>query len=356
MCPAPATCHTQGSCNATSGVCSTPNAAEHANCGTNLECLSGVCQCTVASCPNGCCSGGACKACTPTTLVTRTASVLAISVVSPQLFFLEDSGTSTVYSMPTAGGTPAILSYPPPNDSLYTIVADGAYVYAAKFGNSTPGQIGRMPSAGGAFTTITGSQTWEAPRLLTNTNSVYSGSTLSSSYLRGIPKVGGTVVSLVSSIAIDYQHFAVDDSFLYFIGANGTVISRVSVAGGDPVTVTGADTNEVVKDVALSGTQLAFVSSTRVAKVAAAGGTATPLATTTGVYAMLADSTTVYYFRAVTGTTSCASGTDIIAAPLNGGALRRLATDPSTACLRSPAQDANAVYWLAGNAIKKALK
>jgi hypothetical protein len=355
MCPMPAACHTMGTCNATSGVCSTPNAMDHTSCGTSVECLGGTCQCTVTSCPNGCCAAGKCGVCTPTTLATRTASVQALAISSTQLFFLENAGGSLVYSLPVTGGTAAMLSYPPPNDTLSTITADGAYVYAATFSNSIPGLIGRMSTAGGAFTTITGSQTWEGSRLLTNTASVFSGSTLSSSYLRAIPKAGGTVVPLVSSIAIDYQHYAVDDSFLYFIGANGTVIDRIAVAGGDPLTVMGADANELIKDVALSGTQLGFASSTRIAKVAAAGGTATPLTTGTA-YALLADNNALYFFRAVGGSTTCASGTDIFAVPLAGGALRRLATETTASCISSPAQDASALYWLAGNVIKKTIK
>jgi hypothetical protein len=354
-CPAPATCHAQGSCNATTGLCSTPNVADHTNCGGNLECLGGACQCTVTSCPNGCCSGGSCKACTPSTVATRTATLNALAISGSQLYFLEYAGSPLVYSLSVNGGTAAMLSYPPPDQNINTIVADGAYVYAGKFGNSIPALLGRMSTAGGAFTTITGSQTWEGTRLLTNTASVFSGSTLSSNYLRAIPKTGGTVVSLISSPAIDYSHFAVDDSFLYFIGANSTIISRIPVAGGDPVLVTSADPNEAVGDLALSGAQVVFVSSTRVARVAAAGGTPSPL-TTGAAYSVLADGSAAYFFRAIGGSASCASGTDVFAAPIAGGALRRLATEVTASCIRSPVQDANALYWLAGNVIKKAVK
>ncbi len=353
MCPTPTACHTVGTCDATSGACSTPNVADHKACGDSLECVGGACQCTAVSCPGGCCAAGACVACTPATLASRSADVLSLAISGAQLYFLEGAGGPLVYSLSVMGGTPALLSYPAPDDGLSTIVADGAFVYGAKFGNGT---LARMSTAGGAFNVIAGSQTYEDARLLTNTTSVFNGSTLSSGYLRSIPKTGGTVVPILTSPAFNYKRFAVDDSYVYFIGAGGASISRIPVAGGDPIDVASAGTNEVIGDIVLSGTQVVFASSTRVAQVAAAGGTPVPLSSG-AAYPVLADSTTAYFFRAKNGSATCANGTEIYAMPLaGGGALRRLASEPTTSCILSVVQDSTALYWLAGNALKKALK
>jgi hypothetical protein len=61
-CPAPATCKAQGTCDPSTGACSTPNATDDTNCGSGLHCSSGACTCDATSCPNGCCVGGACTA------------------------------------------------------------------------------------------------------------------------------------------------------------------------------------------------------------------------------------------------------------------------------------------------------
>jgi hypothetical protein len=42
--------------------------------------------------------------------------------------------------------------------------------------------------------------------------------------------------------------------------------------------------------------------------------------------------------------------------PLAGATLRRLATEPTTSCVRSMVHDESAVYWLADRLIRKALK
>lgn len=353
-CPAPALCKTQGACSASTGTCSTPAAADHTSCGTNLECIGGNCSCTRTSCPNGCCNAaGACGSCAPSNVLTRSNPVQDLSLASSLLYFLESS--SLVYSVSTAGGTPTFLSYPPPAETLTAIVADGSYVYAAKFGNTTPAVLGRMPAIGGPFTSLAGSATYEGTRLQANSTSVFAGSTLSSNYITVSPKTGGppNAIFLVSSVAVDQQHFAVNDAYLYFISSNSSAISRIPVTGGAATAVATASPGETIADLALAGTQLIVATSTRVAKVATTGGTLATLVTG-AAYLVRTDASNAYYFSSKGA--NCASGTDIFSMPIAGGNLRRLATEPTPGCLFTLAQDASALYWPAGNLINKVAK
>ncbi|HYP75678.1 MAG TPA: hypothetical protein VER12_06985 [Polyangiaceae bacterium] len=352
-CPAPGLCKLQGVCSTTTGACSTPAADDHTSCGTSLECLGGTCLCTRTSCPNGCCTaGGACAACTPTTVVTRTEAAQDLTVGSGQVYFLEGA---LVYSLPTSGsGMPTMLSYPPPPATLTSIHVDGSYVYGGKIGNNTPATIARMSSIGGPFVDVAGSKTWEGTRLASNTASVFAGSTLSSNYITVSPKDGSSpAITLVSSPAVDYAHFAVDDAYLYFISGGSTAISRVPVAGGGATAVTSADSGETFNDLAVSGSKLVIATSKRIATVAAAGGSAVTL-DTGAAYSVRADGTNAYYFRSKG--MACAGGSELYAMPLAGGNLRRLVSEPSVSCVRSVVQDASAVYWLADKSIKKIAK
>lgn len=269
------------------------------------------------------------------------------------LYFLESS--SLVYSVSTAGGTPTFLSYPPPAETLTAIYADSSYVYAAKFGNSTPAMLGRMPAVGGPFSTLAGSATYEGTRLQANSASIFAGSTLSSNYITVSPKAGGppNAIFLVSSIAVDQQHFAVDDAYLYFISASASAISRIPVTGGAATPVATASAGESIADIALAGAQLIVATSTRVAKVATSGGTLATLISG-GAYFVRTDASNAYYFSSKG--VNCAGGTDIFSMPIAGGNLRRLATEPATSCLFALAQDAAALYWPAGNLINKVAK
>jgi hypothetical protein len=315
--------------------------------------VGGNCLCTRTSCPNGCCTaGGACGACVPTTVITRTDAAQDLTVGAGLVYFLE--GSSLVYSLPPSGGTPSLLSYPPPSATLTAIHFDGSYIYGGKIGNSTPATIARMPSVGGPFTDIAGSKTWEGTRLASNSSSIFTGSMLSSNYITVSPKEGGpTAITLVSSPAVDATHFAVDDAYLYFISASSTVISRVPVTGGGATTVASADTGETFSDIAVSGSQLLIASSKRVGKVAIAGGSIVTL-DTGAAYVVRADATNAYYFRAKG--TACASGSELYSIPVAGGNLRRLATESATACVRSVVHDPSTVYWLADKSIKKMAK
>jgi len=352
-CPAPALCRTQGACNTTSGACSTPVAVDHTSCGTNLECLGGTCSCTRTSCPNGCCTaGGACAACAPTTLVTRPNAVQDVTVGGGVVYLLESS--SLVYSLSTNGGAVTMLTYPQPSTTLTAIHVDGSYVYGGKIGNNIPATLARMSTVGGPFSEITGSKTWEGTWLTSNSVSIFAGSSLSSNYITVSPKDGSSAaITLVSSPVVTAANFAVDEGYLYFISASSTVISRVPVAGGGATTVTSADTGETFNGVAVSGSQLVIATSKRVAKVAAAGGSAVTL-DTGAAYVVRADATNAYYFRSKG--TACASGSELYAIPTAGGNLRRLAVEPWTSCVRSVVHDPSAVYWLADKSIQKIAK
>lgn len=352
-CPAPETCRTQGTCDKGTGACSTPVAADHASCGTNLECLSGSCQCTVTSCPNGCCTGGACAACTPTTLATRAVSIQSLTIASPLLYFLEgrNEGDPLVYSLPTAGGTAQLLSIPSPADtSLNLIFADGSYVYGSSFKYN---RVGRMPTYGGQFSLLPDSNSYNATAFRANSTSLVTGCGLSSNVINVFPKAGGTPKLLIDSLTINNIRFAVDESFLYFIGGNA--ISRIPLVGGEATTVTAAVGEELFYDVALAGNQLVFASTARVGAVAIGGGTASTLDAGSG-YLAVTDATMAYFFRAKNNSATCASGSDLFSIPVAGGPLRRLATEPATACVRSVVHDASAVYWLTDKAIRKMAK
>jgi len=258
-----------------------------------------------------------------------------------------------VYSLSTGGGTAQELSIPPPGDSsLNLIFADGSYIYGASFNYN---RIGRMPAIGGQFSLLTGSNSYNAKAFRANSTSLFTGYGLSSAAINVFPKAGGTPTPIVDSLTIDTSHFAVDDSFLYFLSSNGTVISRAPVAGGGATTVAAAAASETVNDLTLAGAQVVFASSTRVGKVAAAGGTAATL-DSGSAYALVTDATTAYFFRAKSNSATCASGSELFAIPIAGGAPRRIATEPATSCVRSVVHDASAVYWLTDQAIRKKAK
>jgi hypothetical protein len=247
-----------------------------------------------------------------------------------------------------------MLSYPPPSATLTAIHLDGSYVYGGKIGNGSPATLARMSSVGGPFVDIAGSKTWEGTRLTSNSTSIFAGSTLSSNYITVSPKDGSAAsITLVSSPAVDYFHFAVDDAFLYFISGSAMAISRVPVTGGGVTPVTSADADETFKDVAVSGTRLVIATSKRVATAPSAGGNAVTL-DAGAAYAVRADATNAYYFRSKG--TACANGSELYAVPVAGGNLRRLAVEPGAACARSVVQDASTVYWLADKSIEKIAK
>jgi len=352
-CPAPALCKTQGVCSTTTGACSTPAADDHTSCGTNLECMGGTCLCTRTSCPNGCCTaGGACAACAPSTVITRTNPVQDVTVGGGLVYFLE--GSSLVYSLPASGGATTMLSYPPPSATLTAILLDGSYVYGGKIGNNIPATLARMSAVGGPFNEIANTKTWEGTWLASNSSSIFAGSSLSSNYITASPKDGSSpAITLVSSPAVSPANFAVDEAYLYFISASGTVISRVPVAGGGATTVTSADSGETFSGVAVSGAQLVIATSKRVAKVAAAGGSAVTL-DSGAAYVVRADATNAYFFRSKG--TACASGSELYGIPVAGGNLRRLAVEPWASCVRSVVHDTATVYWLADKSIQKIAK
>ena len=324
-------------------------------CAANLECIEGTCQCTLTSCPNGCCSAaGVCGSCTPTTLTTRPVAIQALTISSPLLYLLEGGAEDDpeVYSLSTAGGDAQLISVPPPgDDSLSTIVADESFIYGASFNYD---QVGRMPTTGGRFTMISGGKTYLARRLLTNTTSVFGGGSLSSSFINVFPKAGGATTTLVDSLTIDYIHFAVDDSFLYFI-SSGYVLNRIAVTGGGTSrALMASDAGEKLVDVVVAADQAIFASSTRVGKVASTGGNASTL-DVGAAYALATDSANAFYFRAKGGDT-CAGGSELFSVPLAGGAPRRLAIESSKSCVRSVAEDGSGVYWIADQRIQKIAK
>jgi hypothetical protein len=61
-CAAPAACHTAGTCNTSTGICSTPNAADNTTCSSNLYgwCASGSCACYQGATPVTCTTGTSC--------------------------------------------------------------------------------------------------------------------------------------------------------------------------------------------------------------------------------------------------------------------------------------------------------
>lgn len=353
MCPAATACHAAGECDLATGQCSAPVPADHTSCGASVECLAGTCQCTLSSCPNGCCSGaGVCGACTPQTLSTRLASVGSLTVGPSFLYFVETptGQASDIYALPKAGGSAAFLSLPSPPREVRSIVADGSFIY----GGAPFSAAGRMPILGGGYADLMGSP-GTVDQLRTNTSRVVVGATLSSNYIFSFPKTGAmSATQLVASTAVDYRHFAVDDSFVYVI-AGGTAVSRIPVAGGDSVDVAPAAAGESLNDLSLSGAQLIAASSTRVAKVAAAGGALVTLSAG-AAYAVVSDASSAFFFRTKDTAGGCAGGSELYSIPVAGGTLRRLAVEPSTTCATSVVQDATAVYWLIGNVIKKAAK
>jgi hypothetical protein len=279
-------------------------------------------------------------------------AVQDLTVGGGLVYFLESS--SLVYSLSSSGGTATMLSYPPPSATLTAIHVDGSYVYGGKIGNGTPAPIARMSTVGGPFTEVMGSRTWEGTRLTSNSASIFAGSTLSSNYITVSPKDGGTAaITLVSSPAVDIAHFAVDDAYLYFISSSSTMINRVPVTGGGATSVTSADSGETFNDISVSGPQLLIASSTRVAKVAKAGGSAVTL-DPGAAYVVRADASNAYYFRSKGA--ACANGSELYGIPISGGNLRRLTIEPSTSCVRSVVHDPGAVYWLADKSIKKIAK
>jgi hypothetical protein len=243
-----------------------------------------------------------------------------------------------VYSLSTAGGDPQVLSVPPPDDITFdTIVTDGAYIYGGPFNYNL---IRRMPITGGVFAAITDGNAYGATRLRTNSTNVFAGFGLSSAAIKTFAKTGGGAITLIDSLTIDPSHYAEDEDYVYFINANRTVISRVAVSGGDPATVAPAAASEHFVDLAVSGDDLLFVSTTRVGRVERTGGT--PETIEEGAaYALVTDSERVYYFRAKGQSETCASGSDLFSAPIAGGPRAALppkqpnpALVPSTKILR----------------------
>jgi hypothetical protein len=201
---------------------------------------------------------------------------------------------------------------------LNLIFADGSYIYGASFNYN---RVGRMPLVGGQFSLLTDSNSYDATAIRANSTSLFTGYGLSSAAINVFPKDGGAPTPIVDSLTIDTSHFTVDDSFLYFLSSNGTVISRAPVTGGGPTTVTAAAASETIADIALSGDQIVFASNTRVAKVAADGGTAVSL-DKTPAYAVVTDATTAYFFRAKGNSSGCANASDLFSVPVAGAALR----------------------------------
>ncbi|RYZ01939.1 MAG: hypothetical protein EOO73_33785 [Myxococcales bacterium] len=64
------------------------------------------------------------------------------------------------------------------------------------------------------------------------------------------------------------------------------------------------------------------------------------------------DATHAFYFRAKGGSATCASGSELLKVPLEGGAVQRLAVEPAKTCVRSVVQDQAGIYWLAEQSIK----
>jgi hypothetical protein len=61
-CAAPSACHTAGTCNTSTGICSTPNAADNSTCTSSLygSCQSGSCACYQGASPVTCTTGASC--------------------------------------------------------------------------------------------------------------------------------------------------------------------------------------------------------------------------------------------------------------------------------------------------------
>ena len=61
-CATPAACHTAGTCDSSTGVCSTPNAADNTSCTSSLygSCKSGSCSCYQGVSPVTCTTGASC--------------------------------------------------------------------------------------------------------------------------------------------------------------------------------------------------------------------------------------------------------------------------------------------------------
>lgn len=356
VCDEPGVCEAgPGECDSKSGTCSYPVADQHASCGNGLECLDGECACTVDSCGTGCCTASGCGTCTPTTLATRQTAVQSLTVSSPLLLFLagDTAEERLVYSLSNAGGEPQVLSVPSPADSsLKVIAADKSFVYGGAFQYD---KVRRMPITGGVFTAIVGGQAYGADRILLNTTNVFASYGLSSNGIATFPKAGGANTPLVESLVFDRTHFAVDETSVYFLTSGNTVVSKVGVAGGDAETVTTTGTDEKLVDVVASGDQLLLATSTRLARAPIAGGKMTTL-DLGPAYALIADASHVYYFRARAGSATCATGSDLLRVPLGGGAVQRVAVEATKSCARSMVQDADGVYWLADKSIQRAAK
>jgi len=339
--------------------------------GGTPECGDGACLCSLTTCGDECldtssdpehcgrcdrsCGGTTCTngGCDARPLLSSAKTIDALTVSGPFLYFIEDAFSSSVpvYRVSTGGGARSAISQS--TSDVVDIVADGSYIYAAiaSTGAATD-TIGRMPILGDFFTTLQGpSGSLYSGAIRTNATHVFIASTLSRSYIERVAKdaTGQTRESVTSSPIISYTEFEVDDAYVYLIDSGA--ITRVVAGGGDPSIVVALDVGETIADIALSDDQVVFASSTRVARVEAAGGTAVPL-DDAPAYKIVADATYAYFLRARGGAADCSQGTSIHRVAIAGAAPELIGVEQRTDCARELVLGDTGLYWLSGDSLE----
>jgi len=291
----------------------------------------------------------------PTTLAEGAFRLLAIA--PPQLYVVDES----VSRLSTDGG-PLEPIVDEVGAELQRLVADEAYLYGAIFQTPTRTQLWRLPLAGGGFNPAEGGVLLGEARSIAalDVNATFvvslearpTPSTVQRDLTRFDEQAGGA--ERVATLPLLFSSaFALDERAAYVVQGVETeaAIVSVPVAGGEPTPLTGAEPDETFLDLAVSGDQLVFGSSTRVGQVSAFGGESL-LLSPTRAYRVLLDAEFAYFFAAASG---CPDGSELYRVPLAGGLPVPLASEPAPGCIVQVVADADALYWLtpSGDQLRK---
>jgi hypothetical protein len=170
--------------------------------------------------------------------------------------------SSVVWSIPTAGGTPAIVATPQPNQGVVCIAADANNLYWVAGSGSQPGGSSLMKASPGNGSTMTLASGIGCSALAVGpTSLVWFESSTTGAQLHSMPVVGGAVTTLASfPSAPSFMPVAADADSAYW--ALGSDVWKSPLAAPAPTKIASLPQGAIPTGLAVDGTSAYVVAVT----------------------------------------------------------------------------------------------
>jgi len=298
-------------------------------------------------------SAAACTA-TPQKLYATSNGLLSMAADAANLYVAERSSTGdTIWRIPKSGAAPVALAADiakKDESQVQAIAVDGGFVYwvAVSTGAELTGSIGRVPTTGGAATTLVANRPVNFyGNILVAADNVYWTEASTTAPVTGnvarMASAGGAVSTIATGPDSRVpEQLAAGDGFVFFtlagddnnVSSAGKKLMRAPLGGGAAEEV--AATMGLDDALATNATSILYESGDKVAVLPLGGGPPSALLDFVGPTAIVADDKSAYAI----------DGSSVVKrAALDASSPPTELSDHADALLRSIAVDDKCVYW-----------